>query len=178
MHSRELDKAHSNWMVPAGRYKTKVNHVLPLTPSLKALLPKLPKDGYVFSTTGGDVPISGFSKMKIAIDKKIAEIRKREGRPPMAPWQIRDLRRSCRTLMIAIGIPELHAKAVNGHKIPGVDGVYNVWDYLPEKTAAIDRFIAHIKALLDTPTPTPAPDNVITFKSSPSAAPRRALGRG
>jgi integrase len=172
MHSSELDKARDNWMVPADRYKTKVNHIVPLTSSLKALLPELPKNGYIFSTTGGDVPISGFSKMKTALDKKIAEIRKREGRPPMAPWQIRDLRRSCRTLMIGIGIPETHAKAVNGHKIPGVDGVYNVWSYLPEKAAAIDKFIAHIEGLLSSPTPTPSSnDNVVV--SFPKAPPRR-----
>jgi integrase len=181
MHSRELDKARENWMVPAGRYKTKANHVLPLTPSLKALLPELPKDGYVFSTTGGDVPISGFSKMKKAVDNKIAEIRKREGRAPMAPWQIRDLRRSCRTLMIGIGIPESHAKAVNGHKIPGVDGVYNVWHYRDEKAAAIEKFIGHIKGLLDAPTPTPTPssDNVVAFKSAAGRTTRRrATGGG
>jgi integrase len=179
MHSSELDTARENWMVPADRYKTKVNHVVPLTPSLKALLPELPKNGYVFSTTGGDVPISGFSKMKMALDKKIAEIRKREGRPPMTPWQIRDLRRSCRTLMIGIGIPEQHAKAVNGHKIPGVDGVYNVWNYLPEKGAAIDKFIGHIEGMLGTPTPSPSSDNVVSFpKASPAPKRRRASVAG
>ncbi len=180
MHSRELDKARENWMVPAGRYKTKVNHVLPLTPSLKALMPELPKNGYVFSTTDGEVPISGFSKMKTALDKKITEIRKREDRPPMAPWQIRDLRRSCRTLMIGIGVPEAHAKAVNGHKIPGVDGVYNVWDYRAEKAAAIDKFIGHITALLGTPTPSPTStsDNVVNFPKASPAPRRRRVSAG
>ncbi len=55
----------------------------------------------------------------------------------MKPRQIRDLRRSCRTLMVSLGIAEAHAKAVTGHKMPGIDGVYNVWDYRPEKAAAI-----------------------------------------
>lgn len=150
MHTRELEG--DNWVIPSERYKTDVDHIIPLTPSLKAVLPKLPKDGYVFSTTKGEVPISGFSKMKATLDKKINALRKREGRTAMKSWQIRDLRRSCRTLMVALGINEYHAKAVTGHKMKGIDGVYNVWGYLPEKAAAIEKFAEHIKSLLPPPT--------------------------
>ncbi|WMT70928.1 integrase arm-type DNA-binding domain-containing protein [Bradyrhizobium sp. Ash2021] len=177
MHTDEMDRARANWTVPADRYKTDLDHLIPLTPSFKQLLPPIPKNGFVFSTTGGEKPISGFSKMKKTIDKKIAEIRKAEGRSPMRPWQIRDLRRSCRTLMIAIGIPETHAKAVNGHVIAGIDGVYNVWTYRDEKAAAIEKFLAHIMGLLDGgPSPDEGePANVVSFpkKSAPATARRR-----
>jgi hypothetical protein len=49
-----------------------------------ALMRKPPKNvkarPFVFSTTGGMRPFSGFSKAKVALDKHIAEIRKEDGR--------------------------------------------------------------------------------------------------
>ncbi|MGL3111209.1 tyrosine-type recombinase/integrase [Bradyrhizobium sp. BR 1432] len=167
MHTREFEGG--DWIVPADRYKTDVDHTVPLTPSLLELVERKPegcksKSWFVFSTTGGEVPISGFSKMKVALDKKINTIRKREGRKPMKHWQIRDLRRSCRTLMVSLGINETHAKAVTGHKMQGIDAVYNVHGYRDEKAAAIERFAAHIRSLL-APAPAPAPrsENVVAF---------------
>ena len=46
-------------------------HAVPLTPEISALLESLPKfsgGDFLFSTTGGQRPVSGFSKAKARLD--------------------------------------------------------------------------------------------------------------
>jgi len=86
LHSAEIDG--DLWTIPGSRYKTKLDHVIPLTPQGLALIGDKP-DGcranawFVFSTTAGRKPFSGYSKAKAALDAKIAERREAEGREPM-----------------------------------------------------------------------------------------------
>lgn len=58
--------------------------------------------------------------------------------PKMKHWVHHDLRRTARTLMTASGVSEDHAERVIGHKIGGVRGVYNRWDYFNEKARALE----------------------------------------
>ena len=67
------------WTIPASRYKTKIDHVLPLTEQAKALIGGKPagfegNSWFVFSTTGGKKGFSGFSKAKKQLDAEIAKI--------------------------------------------------------------------------------------------------------
>ena len=54
--------------------------------------------GFVFSSDGGRTPFSVSAKPRRALDAKLAEIRKRDGRKPMAPWVLHDLRRTAAAL--------------------------------------------------------------------------------
>jgi integrase len=87
--------------------KGKRDHAVPLTPVVLALMGTPPKNmkahPFVFSTTGGVRPFSGFGKAKSALDRHIAEIRK-NGRDPMPGGVIDDLRRTAKTLMIRAGV--------------------------------------------------------------------------
>ena len=101
------------WVIPAER-ESKQGHkaadqtgdkAIPLTPEVLALLGKPGKlRSYVISSANGKLPFSGFSKAKTALDKKIAELRKADGRQPMAHWIFHDLRRSARSLMSRAGV--------------------------------------------------------------------------
>jgi integrase len=144
------------WVISAGRYKTKVEHAVPLTGAVKELLPPQ-KAGYLFSSDGGKRSFSGFSKAKVALDAAIAELRKREGRPAMPHWTPHDLRRSARSLMARAGVPTDHAERVLGHVIPGMRGVYDRYAYIEEKRLALEKLAALIKRILH---PTNA---VVTF---------------
>jgi integrase len=158
MHTRELEcgnehammggvdtKKATSWTIPASRYKTNTDHQVPLIPAIKKLLPEC-KDGFVFCS--GKKPIRDFNHPKAKLDAKIAEIRKREKRKPMPPWVFHDLRRSARTIMAAAGVQRDIAERVLGHVIPGVEGVYNRWEYHAEKADALTRRAAHVDGIV------------------------------
>jgi integrase len=170
MHTEEFKG--DDWVIPAERYKTKRDHLLPLPATVKAMLPDR-KDGFVFSSDGGKTPFSGFSKTKVALDKAINALRKKEERKPMPSWQYRDLRRTARTGIRGwIEMDDEIAKAVLGHVISGIASVYNVYDYRDEKANALQKWAAYIAEIT---TSTPTPDNVVSFpKASPAPRRRRA----
>lgn len=94
----------------------------------------------MFSTQGGRRPVSGFSKAKIALDKKIAERAEKDDLPPMEPWTLHDIRRSVATHMARLGIPQEHIERVLGHVVAGIAGTYNRYSYLEEKRAALEQW--------------------------------------
>jgi integrase len=162
MHTREFE--NGCWTIPKARYKTKIDHVVPLIPAIKQLLPER-QEGFIFSSDGGKTAFSGFSKAKTALDKKIAEIRKREKRKAMPEWRLHDLRRTGRTLMAAAGVPDNIGERVLGHVITGVHGVYNRFAYCDEKAAALTRLAAHVDGIVD-----PRPTNVTELRKQAKRA--------
>lgn len=146
------------WVVPADRYKTARENAVPVTPELRAAI-GTKADGagpFVFSTTGGKLPFSGYGKAKQALDEKIAKVRNEAGRDPMPAWVLHDLRRTARTLMSRAGVDANVAEMVLGHVIPGVRGVYDRHSYLDEKRDALEKLAALVDRILNPPT-----DNVV-----------------
>ena len=143
-----LDREAWTVTVPPLHYKTDRQHTYPLSapaiaivkelPSYKALPEKLDKAYFLFPTDKGDKPINGFSKSKQQLDAKIEELAKKAGLPPLEPWTVHDIRRSVKTGMSRLGVPHLHSEQVLGHVLPGIGGVYDVHDYMPEKRTALD----------------------------------------
>jgi integrase len=148
------------WTIPAEKYKTNLYNAVPLTEEVRALLGKAKKYGYCFSTDGGKTAFSGFSKAKRALDKKIAEVRKKDGRKPMPHWTPHDLRRSARSLMSRAGVPSDIAERVLGHVIPGVRGVYDRHAYIAEKREALEKLAGLVNTILHPGT------NVVQFPSA------------
>jgi hypothetical protein len=62
----------------------------------------------------------------------------------MARWRFHDLRRTCRTGMGALGVPQHVAELVIGHTLPGIVAVYDRHSYLAEKSDALNRWAAHV----------------------------------
>jgi integrase len=151
------------WTIPAERYKTKLDHVVPLTAQAKALIGEKPKGfkgngWFVFTTTDGARPFSGFSKAKLALDAEIAKRRKAEGRAHMENWTLHDLRRTARTLMSRAKVPEDHAERAMGHVIAGVRGTYDRYSFIDEKRAAFESLAGLLDLILNPPA-----DNVVPF---------------
>ena len=97
----DMDRSRADgdlWTIPAARYKTSRDHVVPLSEAARQLIgaPK-GRGGFLFSTTDGDIPFSGFSKAKDALDEAIAKVRNKAGRKPTQPWTFHDLRRTARS---------------------------------------------------------------------------------
>jgi integrase len=149
------------WVISGARYKTRRDVVMPLTDAMRQLLGPPQSQGFVFSSDGGLRAFSGYSKAKAALDAKIAELRKQEGRPPMPRWTHHDLRRSARSLMSRAGVSADIAERVLGHIIPGVRGVYDRHAYLDEKRDALEKLAALVERILHPP------GAVVTFPNKP-----------
>jgi len=68
MNSAELDG--DLWTIPGDRYKTGLDHVIPLSAEALALIGNKPADvkknaWFIFSTTNGAKPFSGFGRYTI-----------------------------------------------------------------------------------------------------------------
>jgi integrase len=129
-----------NWTIPAARYKTKTETVLPLSKGAQGVLASIPKakgTDYIFTT--GKKPIGGFSKFKSKIDEKCG----------FADWTIHDLRRTARSLMSRAGVQADHAERALGHVIAGVRATYDRHAYLDEKRTAFEALATLVAKILN-----------------------------
>jgi integrase len=160
MHLMELEG--DLWVIPAERYKSKHDHVIPLSAmaleNLKTAPPaaKGQNSYFLFSTETrnrpmGKKPFSGFSKAKAELDGQIAKTRKADGKPKMPRWTLHDLRRTGRTLMSRAGISDDHAERAMGHVITGVRGTYDRYEYLEEKRKAFEALAQLVGMILNPP---------------------------
>lgn len=137
----EIAEARWAWMlegqeaieVPAANYKTNRPHVIPLSGPARTIVEGLPRwngGDSMISTTGGSLPVSGFSKAKNRLDKECG----------IEGWTLHDLCRSGATHMARLGVPQEHIERVLGHAIEGVAGTYNRYSYMDEKRAALSKW--------------------------------------
>src|SRR5450759_2714817 len=110
-----------------------------------------PRRNYLFSTTMGARPVSGFSKTKQRLDKEmLTELGNLE------PWVIHDIRRTMRTGLSALPVPDLVRELVIGHTKPGLHKVYDQHAYIDEKRHALELWAARLHDIVQ-----PAPANVV-----------------
>lgn len=170
----EIDLTKKLWTIPAERMKADATHLVPLSDNVVALLQSLPrfkKGDHVFSTTFGVKPVNGFSKAKDRLDRRMlrgarALTRVRQSAQParIDPWVIHDIRRTMRTGLSALPVPDLVRELVIAHTKPGLHKVYDQHAYLDEKRRALDLWAAQLRSIID-----PAPKNVISLQSAREA---------
>jgi integrase len=138
------------WQIPASRMKNKLPHVVPLTPAVLALIDSKPGDAkaYIFSNTGGKQAFSGYSKAKAALDRVINGVRRADGRSPMPPWQMHDLRRSAKTLMQRAGVRPDISERVLSHVKSDLEKIYDQHEFLIEKADALKRLAALVERIV------------------------------
>ena len=117
---RELDDADAptKWTIPAERAKNGKAHTIPLSKAARDVLAMVPRGDlgpFVFSTTDGFRPISGFTTDKRRMDRVTAELAKREGVEPPEPWALHDLRRTARTGFARLGVSREVAERCLNH---------------------------------------------------------------
>lgn len=155
---REIDLERGLWTIQPERMKAGAAHVLPLVPDAIAVLETLPRfehGDYLFSTTFGAKPINGFSKSKQRIDAAMCA---QLGRPAEA-WVLHDCRRTMRTHLSALPIPDLVREFVIGHTKKGLHRIYDQWKYLDEKRHALELWAARLRSIIE-----PAPANVVVLR--------------
>jgi integrase len=172
-HWREFDLAAKVWVIPRERMKGKNGkaraHAVPLTGIVLAILDKLPRfdrGDFVFSTTAGASPVWMSSKVKARIDARMLRtlraLARQRGEDPakvqLPAWTNHDIRRSVRSNLSRLKVTEEAREAVMAHVRPGIKGVYDLHDYLPEKVEALELWSARLKAIVK-----PLPANVVAL---------------
>jgi integrase len=162
MRWSEMDPADELWTIPRGRMKRDRVQDVPLSTAARAVIATLPRivgQDLVFSTTGR-TPVSGFSRAKILLEKRIVEATRdavtstawgRVGAELCAPWRLHDLRRTLASGMARLGIALPVIEKVLAHEsrsFGGIVGVYQRHSYLNEKAAALEAWGRHCTALM------------------------------
>jgi integrase len=139
MRWEEID-GEGNWTLPACRNKTKLDLVRPLSPMALAVIEKLPRigqQGFVFTNDGR--ALAGFSKPKRTLDQASG----------VRGWRLHDLRRTSRSLLSRAGVSPDHGERCLGHVIVGTRGVYDRWQFHPEKKQALEALAALLERILN-----------------------------
>lgn len=132
----ELDKYL--WHIPKGRSKNGSAITIPLPEQVKHWFDELRVRAY-----GSDYVFpnrrASFRFGHISPDTLNAAILKlfREGKMPVDHFTIHDFRRTCRSLLSSIGIPGHVAERCLNHKLKGVEGIYDRYDYFEERKTAL-----------------------------------------
>jgi integrase len=174
----EFDLAGRLWTIPAERMKKLKGgakpHVVPLTDSMLEVLKSVPsfeKGGHLFSNSFGARPLkpAQFSDPKEKLDRRAlrtlrAMARFRGGnvkRVILKDWVNHDIRRTVRTHLSALRIPEEVREAVLAHVRPGIKGAYDRHEYLEEKREALTAWSARLRDIVEPP-----PANVVPIKGT------------
>jgi integrase len=141
MRWSEIDFSNKVWTILAGRMKGKRAHVIPLAPEALALLEALPRfaGDYVFSTTGGEKPVNGFSKTKERLDKL----------SNVSGWVLHDLRRTMRTHLSALPIEDRVREHMIAHAQPGLHQVYDRHSYSVEKRRGFELWEVRLRSIVE-----------------------------
>jgi hypothetical protein len=135
-----------------------------------AAVPRIEGQDLLFSRTG-KTAASGFSSAKARLDgRMLAALREAAGGGrhgaaiDLPEWVLHDLRRTATTGMAQLGIAPHVADRVLNHQagtIRGVAAVYNRFEYLAERKAALEAWGRYVESLVR-----PAPSNVVPIAAA------------
>lgn len=135
------------WNIPAARRKGRTAQSVPLCSLALEILNEARlisgQSVFVFQSPqgGADRPTERLSLSR-AVSRHLQECGFQEG------WTPHDLRRTVRTGLAELGVDDLAAEQVLGHKIGGIMGVYNQHSYAMEKRAALEKWERHIRRIV------------------------------
>ncbi len=148
------------WTIPAARMKADAPHLVPLTDDALAILAQIPhvkKGDYLFSTTFGEKPVAGFSKAKNRLDREMLRTMRAQLRTTGEEWRsaelepfvLHDLRRTMRTGLSSLPIPDLVRELVIAHTKRGLHKVYDQHAYLDEKRHALELWSKKLGSIVN-----------------------------
>jgi integrase len=123
--------------LPAAKVKTAMRLRIPLTATMRAVLDSLPKSGRFVLCGNHSLHVSGMA----------AEILKVE---LSEHWTWHDLRRSFASGLQRLGIRFEVIEAALNHKVKGIAGTYQKYDFEPEIKTALERWSKHIELIAAT----------------------------
>ncbi len=136
--SGELIDNNTGWLIPANRYKTKRDTLIPLSRAAQAIIAAMPDGDFLFSTDGTR-PLRAFNDRKKAFDKVCG----------VKDWRLHDLRRTSRTFLSRAGVRPDIAELCLGHTVGGIRGRYDKFQFRKEKADAFEKLAALIEGIVD-----------------------------
>jgi integrase len=138
----ELSEGDTVWTIPGSRYKSGNDTVIPLSKAAQAIIATQPVllGDFVFSADGTRA-LGGFAKRKRGFDEAAG----------VRDYRLHDLRRSSRTWLGRAGVSANVAERCLGHALTGVRGVYDKFEYLPQKAEALEALAALIERIVRPP---------------------------
>jgi integrase len=147
----EVDLTKATWVLRGDRTKNGDPRIIPLPRLAIDILAAMPRftGPFVFSTTYGRRPISGFAKIKLVLDRRI---RKLNAITSMPDWRLHDLRRTMRTNLSAIPtIAPMVAELMIGHRQRGIAAVYDLHAYEAEQRAGFEAWCTRLTSIVGSP---------------------------
>ena len=132
------------------------DHLVPLTPfALEQLQPLREINGHPDEDGHTPPPFSAHGQRRMVLEtlsvavREISKTLKKSKKVPT--FQLRDLRRTCETMLAEIGISkEIRAHLLSHGRDSGVQAKhYDRYSYLPEKRAALERWAERLQRILD-----------------------------
>jgi integrase len=178
---REFDVGAAVWTIPGSRMKNGDAHEVPLSPlalDILGSLPRFQRGAFVFSSTDGRRPVSGFSKYKIRLDRamlgahrhalnvpeneavlrRVLSLAEGEAIPRdhcVEPFTFHDLRRSMRTRLSALPIPDEVRELMIAHRPSGLHQTYDLHRYRDEKHRGFELWADRLLRIVEPPTVLP-----------------------
>ncbi len=153
----EFSIEQATWELPAERSKSGVAIVIPLPPLtlewLRELKIRAYSSEYIFpNRRASKTPHMGSDTLNRAIAKLFGREPGKKIQPPnrmneIEHFTVHDLRRTCRSLMASQGVPGHVAERCLNHKLKGVEGIYDRYDYFEERREAHCKLASLIKPI-------------------------------
>ena len=146
LHKSEINEDW--WTIPWQRIKTECrkgkknpqDHRVFLTSLAKSLI--IPSDGHIF-------PASRGAEGSVSTNTLAHHVQFQDPNYfGLLRWTPHDLRRTARTGMAALNVPERHAEAVLNHALEGVKKIYDRHHYDKQKKAALTKWSKHLEKLI------------------------------
>ncbi len=151
----EFDLDNALWHLPAERSKSGTGFTIPLPTLcvqwLQELLIRACRSEYVFpNRRESKVPHMGKDTLNRAISKLFGREPGRKVQPEnkmgnIEHFAVHDLRRTCRSLLASVRVPSHIAERCLNHKLKGVEGIYDRYDYLDERREALEKVTDLVK---------------------------------
>jgi integrase len=152
----EFDLEQAIWQLPKERSKSGVEITIPLScvvlDWLKELKIRSDSSLYVFpNRRSSKRAYMGADTLNRAITKLFGHEAGKKKQPPnkmgdMLHFTVHDLRRTCRSLLAKNGVEGHIAERCLNHKLKGVEGIYNRYDYFEERREALSKISSVISA--------------------------------
>jgi integrase len=140
MRWSEIDRKARTLKLPGERTKNGREFIIPLSTLAMKIIDGIgERDGRDLLFGSGEGGYSGWSHSKAALDQ-VAELKE--------AWTLHDLRRTVRTGLGRLGVAPHIAEACLNHLPEKLIRTYDKNRYEPEKRQALDRWAAHIDALI------------------------------
>jgi integrase len=119
-------------------------------------VPRFKRGEHVFSTTFGEKPTMIADKIKGKIDALMLQTL-----GALKPWRVHDLRRTVRSHLSALRIPDHIAEMALGHGRQGLQRIYDQHRYEAELREALTLWAGRLRSII-----APPPENLVVLKKA------------